>query len=164
MVFRSSVGCVDQELTFFEDSIKANLKMWDKTIEDYEMILAARDAQIHNRIMQNSENYDAPVLENGRNYSGGELQRMELARALSQEPTLLLLDEFTSALDAVTEEKVFQAIKNKGTTCILAAHRLSTVRQCDQILVMKDGKIIERGNHEELYRSGTLYQQLIDMQ
>lgn len=164
VVFRSSVGCVDQELTFFEDSIKANLKMWDKTIEDYEMILAARDAQIHNRIMQNSENYDAPVLENGRNYSGGELQRMELARALSQEPTLLLLDEFTSALDAVTEEKVFQAIKNKGTTCILAAHRLSTVRQCDQILVMKDGKIIERGNHEELYRSGTLYQQLIDMQ
>ena len=162
VVFRSSVGSVDQELTFFEDSLKENLKMWDKTIEDYEMILAARDAQIHERIMRNSETYDAPVLENGRNYSGGELQRLELARALSQEPTILLLDEFTSALDALTEDKVFGAIRDKGTTCILAAHRLSTVRQCDLILVMKKGRIVERGTHEELSREGTLYRQLID--
>lgn len=164
VVFRASVGSVDQELTFFEDSLKENLKMWDRTIEDYEMILAARDAQIHERIMRNSETYDAPVLDGGRNYSGGELQRLELARALAQEPTLLLLDEFTSALDALTEEKVFEAIRNKGTTCILAAHRLSTVRQCDQILVMKDGRIVERGTHEELSREGTLYRQLIDAQ
>ena len=162
VVFHSSVGSVDQELIFFEDSMKENLKMWDKTIEDYEMILAARDAQIHDRIMQNSETYDALVLENGRNYSGGELQRLELARALSQEPTIMLLDEFTSALDAITEEKVFQAIRDKGTTCILAAHRLSTVKQCDQILVMKNGRIVERGSHEELCQDGTLYRQLID--
>lgn len=164
VVFRSSVGSVDQELTFFEDSLKENLKMWDRTIEDYEMILAARDAQIHERIMRNSETYDAPVLEGGRNYSGGELQRLELARALSQEPTILLLDEFTSALDALTEDKVFAAIRNKGTTCILAAHRLSTVKQCDLILVMKNGKIVERGTHEALSREGTLYRQLIDAQ
>ena len=162
VVFHSSVGSVDQELIFFEDSMKENLKMWDKTIEDYEMILAARDAQIHDRIMQNSETYDALVLENGRNYSGGELQRLELARALSQEPTIMLLDEFTSALDAITEEKVFQAIRDKGTTCILAAHRLSTVKQCDQILVMKNGRIVERGSHEELSKDGTIYRQLID--
>ncbi|MDD6050732.1 MAG: hypothetical protein PUC00_05610 [Clostridiales bacterium] len=83
---------------------------------------------------------------------------------MAQEPTLLLLDEFTSALDALTEEKVFEAIRNKGTTCILAAHRLSTVRQCDQILVMKNGKIVERGTHEELSQEGTLYRQLIDAQ
>ena len=164
VVFRASVGSVDQELTFFEDSVKENLKLWDSTIEDYEMILAARDARIHERIMRNSETYDAPVLEGGRNYSGGELQRLELARALAQEPTLLLLDEFTSALDALTEEKVFEAIRDKGTTCILAAHRLSTVRQCDQILVMKDGKIVERGTHEALSREGTLYRRLIDAQ
>ena len=164
VVFRASVGSVDQELTFFEDSVKENLKLWDSTIEDYEMILAARDARIHERIMRNSETYDAPVLEGGRNYSGGELQRLELARALAQEPTLLLLDEFTSALDALTEEKVFEAIRDKGTTCILAAHRLSTVRQCDQILVMKNGRIVERGTHEALSREGTLYRRLIDAQ
>lgn len=162
VVFYSSIGSVDQELAFFEDSLKENLKMWDKTIEDYEMILAARDAQIHHRIMENAETYDAMILENGRNYSGGELQRLELARTLSREPTIMLLDEFTSALDTKNEEKVFQAIRNKGTTCILAAHRLSTVRQCDQILVMQKGRIVERGNHEELSKNGTIYRQLIE--
>ena len=115
--------------------------MWDTTIENYEVIIAARDAQIHERIIKNKKDYGAKVEENGRNYSGGELQRLELARALAHEPTLLLLDEFTSALDAVTEDRVIQSIRAKETTCIIVAHRLSTIEGCDEIYRVEDGVI-----------------------
>ena len=164
VVFHSSVTTVDQEAVMFEDTVAANLTMWDSTIENYEMILAARDAQIHDRILKDRDGYYALVCENGRNFSSGELQRMELARALSMEPTLLFLDEFTSALDALTEEKIFQALRDKGTTCIIAAHRLSTVASCDRIYCMEHGKIAESGTHQELLRLNGLYSRLVNAQ
>jgi ABC-type multidrug transport system fused ATPase/permease subunit len=160
-MFHSTVTAVDQECVVFEDSIMNNLNMWDSTIEEFEMILAARDAKIHNRIIQEPEGYYSPMLENGRNFSGGELQRIELARALSAEPTILLLDEFTSALDGITEAEVFDSIRQKGTTCIIVAHRLSTVASCDYILVMEGGRIVQRGTHEELYNTEGLYSRLL---
>ena len=161
VVFRSSVSTVDQETMVFIDTVYANIKMWDSTIEDYEVIMAACDAQIHDRIMQDKDGYSAVMLENGRNFSGGELQRLELARALSHEPTLLLLDEFTSALDALTEDKVIRSIREKGTTCFIVAHRLSTIMDCDRIFVMDRGRIVEEGTHDELYQMDGLYKKLI---
>lgn len=164
VVFHSSITSVDQEAVVFEDSVYANIRMWDDTIEDYEIILAARDAQIHNRIMRDREGYGAKVLENGRNFSGGELQRLELARALAHEPTMLFLDEFTSALDALTETRVIKAIRDKGTTCVIVAHRLSTIVDCDRIYVMDKGRIVQQGTHDELYHQEGLYRELIGSQ
>ena len=163
VVFHSTVNAVDQECVVFEDSIANNITMWDSTIEDYEMILAARDAHIHHRIMRERDGYYSEMIENGSNFSGGELQRMELTRALSSEPTILLLDEFTSALDAVTEAEVFDSIRQKGTTCVIVAHRLSTVASCDYILVMDAGKIVQRGTHEELIKTEGLYRRLLQV-
>lgn len=161
VIFHSSVMTVDQDIMMFEDSVYNNIRMWDNTIENYEVILAARDAQIHDRILNNSKDYGSMIEENGRNYSGGELQRLELARALAHEPTLLFLDEFTSALDALTEDRVIKSIRDKGTTCIIVAHRLSTIVDCDRIYVMDGGKVVQEGTHEELYAQGGLYRELI---
>ena len=155
---------MDQETVVFEDSIYSNIRMWDETIEDYEVYLAARDAQIHNRIMRDRDGYGTAIRENGSNFSGGELQRLELARALAHEPTMLFLDEFTSALDALTENKVIQSIRNKGTTCVIVAHRLSTIVDCDRIYVMDKGRIVQEGTHSELYAQEGLYRQLIGSQ
>ena len=163
IVFHSTVTAVDQEFVVFEDSISNNLKMWDSTVQDYEMILAARDAHIHDRIKREKDGYHSRMIENGRNFSGGELQRMELARALSAEPSILLLDEFTSALDAITEAEVFRSIREKGTTCVIVAHRLSTVSLCDHILVMDEGRIVQSGTHEELYKTEGLYRKLLQV-
>ncbi|MCR4655967.1 MAG: ATP-binding cassette domain-containing protein [Lachnospiraceae bacterium] len=161
VIFHSSVMTVDQDIMMFEDSVYNNIRMWDTTIENYEVILAARDAQIHDRILNNRKDYGSMIEENGRNYSGGELQRLELARALAHEPTLLFLDEFTSALDALTEDRVIKSIRDKGTTCIIVAHRLSTIVDCDRIYVMDGGKVVQEGTHEELYAQGGLYRDLI---
>ncbi len=161
IVFHSSVMTVDQETMMFEDSIYNNIRMWDSTIENYEVVLAARDAQIHERILHNKKDYGDMVKEHGRNFSGGELQRLELARALAHEPTLLFLDEFTSALDALTEDRVIRSIREKGTTCIIVAHRLSTIVDCDRIYVMDKGRIVQEGTHEELYAQDGLYRELI---
>ena len=163
VVFYSSVACVDQDINLFADTVRNNLKMWDDHVQDFEMILAAKDARIHDRIIKNNQGYDTMISSNGRNYSGGEHQRLELARALSAEPTLLILDEFTSALDAKTEEKIFDAIRNKGTTCLIAAHRLSTVVECDKIYVMDHGRIVEQGTHSELYKAKGLYHKLVSL-
>ena len=162
-VLRSSIATVDQDVMTYADTVRNNLKLWDDCIEDYEMILAARDAQIHPRIISSPEGYDGMVQEHGRNFSGGELQRLALARALSTEPTILILDEFTSALDVITEKKVFEAIRNRNAgVCVLAAHRLSTVMLCDKVLVIEKGRIAEEGTPAELYQKGGKFRQLID--
>ena len=160
-VFTSSVAVVDQDLTIFEDSISNNIKMWDNSIEDFEMILAARDARIHEDIMQLEGGFQHSLAEGGKNFSGGQRQRLEIARVLAQDPTVIIMDEATSALDAITEREVVNAIAERGITCIMIAHRLSTIRDCDEILVMDRGMVVERGTHEELFAKGGRYTELV---
>lgn len=160
-VFTGSLAVVDQDIILFEDTIANNIKMWDSSIEDFEMIMAARDAQLHEDIMQREGGYQYKIIEGGKDFSGGQRQRMEIARVLAQDPTIIILDEATSALDAGTEYEVVKAIKDRGITCIVVAHRLSTIRDCDEIIVMDYGKVVERGTHEELYAKGGLYTQLV---
>ena len=160
-VFTGSVAVVDQDIVLFEDTIANNIKMWDSSIEDFEMILAARDAQIYDDIMARDGGFSGRLTENGQDLSGGQRQRLEIARVLAQDPTLIILDEATSALDALTEYELVKAIKDRGITCIVIAHRLSTIRDCDEILVLDKGAVVERGTHDELYARGGLYADLI---
>ena len=161
-VMVGSLAVVDQDIILFEDTIANNIKMWDNSIEDFEMILAARDAQIHDDIMALSGGYEHKLLSGGKNLSGGQRQRMEIARVLAQDPTIIILDEATSALDAKTENEVVRSIKDRGITCVVIAHRLSTVRDCDEIIVLDNGKVVERGTHEELMKHGGVYFDLVD--
>ena len=160
-VFRGSLAVVDQDIILFEDTIENNIKMWDNTIENFEMILAARDAQIHYDIMKREDGYRHKLAPEGKDFSGGERQRLEIARVLAQEPTIIILDEATSALDAKTEFDVVQGIKDRGITCIVIAHRLSTIRSCDEIIVLEHGHVMERGTHNELLKKDGLYAELV---
>ncbi len=159
--FKSSVTMVDQDIILFEDTIANNIRMWDSSIEDFAVILAARDADIHSTIVSRPEGFDHIIKEDGKNFSGGQRQRLEIARALAQEPTLIVLDEATSALDAKTEEQVMRNIRNLGATCVIIAHRLSTIRDCDEIFVLDKGRLVERGTHSELYALNGTYTRLI---
>lgn len=164
LILTSSVTVVDQDITLFEDTIANNIRMWDPSIEDFEVILAARDAHIHEDILRREGGCQSRISEGGRDLSGGQRQRIEIARALAQDPTILILDEATSALDAQTEHAVVKSIRDRGITCLVIAHRLSTVRGCDQILVMSHGKVVERGTHAELYAAGGFYTRLVSNQ
>ena len=159
--FVSSVAVVDQDIILFEDTIENNIKMWDESIEDFEMILAARDAQIHSDIIQKKDGYKHMLREGGKDFSGGQRQRLEIARVLAQDPTIIVLDEATSALDAKTEYEVVRSIKDRGIACVVIAHRLSTIRDCDEIIVMDRGKIVDRGKHQDLMKTCSLYQRLV---
>lgn len=160
-VFTGSVAVINQDITLFSDTIAANIKMWDDSIEDFEMILAARDAGIHDDIVQRDNGYRHKMLEGGRDFSGGQRQRIEIAHGLTQDPTICILDEATSALDAKTEYEVVKSISDRGITCIIIAHRLSTIRDCDEIIVLDRGRVVERGTHEELYALGGAYTKLV---
>lgn len=160
-VFTGSLAVVDQDIILFEDTIANNIKMWDNSIEDFEMIMAARDTQLHEDIMQREGGYQYKMTEGGKDFSGGQRQRMEIARVLAQDPTIIILDEATSALDAKTEYNVVNSIKDRGITCIVVAHRLSTIRDCDEIIVMDNGRVAERGTHDELMKKGGMYAELV---
>ncbi len=160
-VFTGSLAVVDQDIILFEDTIANNIKMWDKSIEDFEMIMAARDAQIHNSIIQREGGYQHVLCEGGKDFSGGERQRLEIARVLAQDPTIIIMDEATSALDAKTEYDVVKCIKDRGIACIVVAHRLSTIRDCDEIIVLDKGVVVERGTHDELMALDGYYTKLV---
>ena len=160
-VFTGSISVIDQDITLFEDTISQNIKMWDDSIEDFEVTLAARDAGIYDDIVTRDGGFAHKLLDGGRDLSGGQRQRLEIARALAQDPTICIMDEATSALDAQTEHEVIRSINDRGITCIIIAHRLSTIRSCDEIIVMDKGKIVERGTHDELYAKGGMYAELV---
>jgi NHLM bacteriocin system ABC transporter peptidase/ATP-binding protein len=163
-MFTSSVAVVDQDIVVFEDTVSANVKLWDESIEDYEVVLACRDAGIHQDILQRPDGYKHKLAEGGKNLSGGQRQRVEIARTLAADPSILIMDEATSALDAKTEFNVMNAIKQRGITCLIIAHRLSAVRDCDEIIVMDKGRIVERGAHDELVGKGGYYARLVTTQ
>ncbi len=160
-VMFSSIATVSQEIMLFSGSIRDNLTMWNSSILEEDMIRAAKDACIHEVITKKPGAYEYQLTEGGRNLSGGQRQRLEIARALVTNPTILILDEATSALDPVTEKEILDNIKRRGCTCIIVAHRLSAIRDCDEILVMEDGKVVQRGSHQELVQQEGHYQRLV---
>lgn len=162
-VFTGSLAVVDQDIILFEDTIANNIKMWDTTIEDFEMIMAARDAQIHESIVKRDGGYQYRIMEGGKDFSGGERQRLEIARVLAQDPTIIIMDEATSALDAKTEYEVVRGIHERGATTIVVAHRLSTIRDCDEIIVLDHGIVVERGTHDELMAMDGFYRKLVSV-
>ncbi len=149
-VFAQAASYVDQDVFLFEGSLRDNLSLWDTSVPESAMQRALSDAMIASEVAHRRDGLDAHVNEGGSNFSGGERQRLEIARALVGSPLLLVLDEATSALDTVTEKAIDDNLRRRGCACVIIAHRLSTIRDCDEILVLKRGVVVERGTHESL--------------
>ena len=161
-IMNASVSTVSQNITLFSGTIRDNLTMWNKNVSEEDMISAAKDACIHDVITQKPGAYDYHLSEGASNLSGGQRQRLEIARALVTNPTVLIMDEATSALDPIVEKQIIDNIKRRGCTCIIIAHRLSAIRDCDQIIAMSHGKIVQKGTHSELINSEGLYKDFIN--
>ena len=158
----NSIAVVDQNIVLFDDTLSQNIRMWDQSIEDFAILMACSDAQVHSDIMNRPEGLATKVVRGGKNFSGGQCQRFEIATALAREPMILIMDEATSALDPTTEDLVMSHIREMGITQIVVAHRLSTIRDCDHIIVMEAGHVVQQGTHEQLMQQDGLYRQLME--
>ena len=160
-VLNASVATVSQNIVLFSGTIRDNLTLWNPAILEEDMIQAAKDACIHDFIIQQRNGYDYLLTEGATNISGGQRQRLEIARALTTKPSILIMDEATSALDPIVEKQILDNIKRRGCTCVIVAHRLSAIRDCNQIIVMNRGKIVQRGNHRTLKDEDGFYRTFV---
>jgi ATP-binding cassette subfamily C protein len=152
---------VEQDVAFFAGTVRENLTLWDTTVPDSQLVRACQDAAVHDIVMAMPHGYDSVLREGAANLSGGERQRLELARALVHDPAILVLDEATSALDTETEQRILAHLRRRGCACLIVAHRLSTIRHCDEIIVLDGGRVTQRGTHDALWREGGVYRRLL---
>jgi len=161
-VLTNSLAVVEQDFSLFEGTVSENITLWDASIPSESIMHACRDALVHDAISAMPGSYNGRLLEGAANLSGGQRQRLELGRALALNPSILILDEATSALDAETERLIDQNLLSRGCTCLIAAHRLSTIRNCDEIIVLDRGRVVERGRHDDLIRAQGAYARLLE--